>query len=435
LSLPPLVGRERELATLERHLTGAHGERPVLILAGEPGIGKTRLLREAARRGLSAGLAVLISGGVRDPREPYAALRHLLRGYLREQDAANLHAWLDGCDWLATLLPELAHGEPRALAVDRLPLDGQRDYVEAALARFLSNIAGSAGTLLILDDLHLVDAASLDLLTALARSPRERPARILAAYRDTELAPGSPLDRWLSDQAAAGAASCRTLQPLDAAGARALLLALLAGGEPEPAEAIDRVTELSAGVPFYLVSYAEWLRAGRPEPVPWEIVRAVRGRLAGLPQAGQDMLRRAAVAPLALRDRPVAVLEACCRAGLLRLNQDGAYVFTRDVIRQAILADLSSGERATLSRCTASETGTPMLDGDAGQSDAELAARYLEQAGDRASDLGAWQQAVTAYRDAIERLERTGPSPEAARLRAKLDRRRQERPASIADGS
>jgi transcriptional regulator with XRE-family HTH domain len=106
---PLLVGRARELARLDRHLAGDGP--PLLLLAGEPGIGKTRLLREAAARARDAGWTVLAGGCTRrSGQEPYAPLLGALARFIAGRPAALLRADLEGCAWLVRLLPELASG-------------------------------------------------------------------------------------------------------------------------------------------------------------------------------------------------------------------------------------------------------------------------------------------------------------------------------------
>jgi transcriptional regulator with XRE-family HTH domain len=135
---PPLVGRVRELALLERHL--ARDGPPVLVLAGEPGIGKTRLLQEAARL---AGLARwrVLQGGCqwRGGQEPYAPLLAALDRYLQDQPPRQLRADLDGCAWLVRLLPELATGPIEwASGIKRAATSSAS---RSSSSRFLSSIA------------------------------------------------------------------------------------------------------------------------------------------------------------------------------------------------------------------------------------------------------------------------------------------------------
>lgn len=108
---PPFVGRTDELAMLAQHLAGM--EPSVLVVAGEPGIGKSRLLQEAASRAARAGWAVLAGGCQRrGSQEPFAPLSEALDRHLESCPPERLCTALDGCAWLVRLLPELA--SPRA---------------------------------------------------------------------------------------------------------------------------------------------------------------------------------------------------------------------------------------------------------------------------------------------------------------------------------
>jgi transcriptional regulator with XRE-family HTH domain len=124
-TLPPLVGRAGELALLERHLTGEGP--PVLLLAGKPGIGRSRLLHEAARRAAERGWQVVRGGCTRrGSQEPYAPLPGALERYLRHRDPLHVRADLHGCAWLVRLLPELAEGPVEPLPAWTLTPDQER---------------------------------------------------------------------------------------------------------------------------------------------------------------------------------------------------------------------------------------------------------------------------------------------------------------------
>ena len=115
---PPLVGRQRELALLERHLAGQGP--PLLVLAGEPGIGKTRLLHAAIPRAVAQGWRVLEGGCQRrGGQEPFAPLLEAVRRHIRSQRTDDLRAQLQGCALLVRLLPELAEGPISRFSSDR----------------------------------------------------------------------------------------------------------------------------------------------------------------------------------------------------------------------------------------------------------------------------------------------------------------------------
>src|SRR5437588_4064067 len=187
----PFVGRTQELALVEQVL--ADGP-PVLLVAGEPGIGKSRLLQAGIERAQAQGWTVLTGGcHRRSGQEPFAPLVGTLADSLRPQSPNEQRLHLEGCTWLVRLLPELAETRVVSPPTWTLPPEQERRLMFAAVARYLAQVAGPGGTLLVLDDLHWAGPDALDLLLALVRSPADRPLRLLAAYRDTDVAGQDPL--------------------------------------------------------------------------------------------------------------------------------------------------------------------------------------------------------------------------------------------------
>src|SRR5262249_60895914 len=102
-------------------------ERPLLVLAGEPGIGKSRLLHEAALRGGERGWTVLHGGGHRySDREPYAPILAAIEDAIRSLTPAQRRLRLRGCAWLVRLLPELALTLPTPMPARGLPPEQER---------------------------------------------------------------------------------------------------------------------------------------------------------------------------------------------------------------------------------------------------------------------------------------------------------------------
>ncbi|HWE64277.1 MAG TPA: AAA family ATPase [Chloroflexota bacterium] len=448
-SEPPFVGRARELALLERHLAGEGP--PLLLLAGEPGIGKTRLLRAAISRGAGDGLRVLEGGCQRrGGHEPYAPLLGALQRYLRGQRPTRLRAELLGCAWLVRLLPELATGPIEPLPAWTLSPEQERRLMVEAVAQLLANVAGPAGTLLVLDDLQWANPDALDLLATLVRAASAAPLRVIGAYRDTEVHAQDPLAVTLADLIHAGLAARRLLDPLAPQEAAQLVADILEGIDdagPDPRAEILRRT---GGVPFFVVSCAQELRLGADagdgalrragEGIgPWAVAQSVRQRVAALPEGARAVLGAAAVVgrvvPYTLlgsvSGQPeaelFAALEVACRAGLLA--EDGqTYQFTHDVIREVIEHDVGLAQRRALHRRVAEA-----LEQQAGELPVELLAYhysrseeqarallYVEQAGDRATAHHAHATAHAYYQDAMERLDRLGCSQDVARICEKL---------------
>ena len=412
-NVPLLVGRREELRLLERHL--APGGPPLLLLAGEPGIGKSRLLRELAPRAAQRGMHVLIAGcRQRGGQEPYAPILHALERHLRSIAPAQARAALRGCAWLVRLLPELAGGPVEALPAVALPAEQERRLMFDAVVRFLGNVAGPGGMLLVLDDLQWADADAVEFLRALAHAAAGTQLRIAGAYRDTEVGPDSPLAIMLRDLAQAGLAAHRHVAALPPDEARQLLQRVLdpgtgAGLPPgSNGEIAERLPRRANGVPFFLVSCAQGVRAGAleagAEEVPWTVAQSIRQRVALLPAAARELLGTAAVvgrdiarATLATvtsraDEAVLADLEPACRARLLEEAGAAAYRFAHDVIREVVEADLGAGRRALLHRRVAEvleAQADPPLEAVAyhyGEGEAwEKALPYLIQAGDKAT--------------------------------------------------
>src|SRR5205807_2904988 len=108
---------------------------------------------------------------------PYAPLLGAVKCYIQGQAPVHLRADLAGCAWLVRLLPELADGPIEPLPAWILPPEHERRLMFEAVARFLANVAGPAGTLLVLDDLQWASPDALDLLATLVRSATEMSVR------------------------------------------------------------------------------------------------------------------------------------------------------------------------------------------------------------------------------------------------------------------
>jgi len=463
---PPLVGRARELDALERHLGGEGA--PLLVLAGEPGIGKTRLLRETAARAASLGWTVLAGGCQRhSEQEPYAPLLGALLGRVRGRPQAQLRADLEGCAWLARLLPELLDAAVAPAPTWTLSPAQERRLMFAAAGRFLANVAGPAGTLLLLDDLQWAGADALDLLAALLGEAARggAPLRVVVAYRDTEVHPADPLAMLLADLARADLVARVPLGALTPAEARELVASLLGGAEKsaedaEAVEKVERVTRRAGGAPFFLVSCALALRDGTlgdeeggdkergdeeravegSEEVPWSVGQHIRQRVAALPSGAQTLLGAAAVAGrvapsallLAMVEQPeaeaLAALEAACRAGLLVEDGEAAYRFAHDLIHEVVEAELGAARRRAWHRRAAraleAAAGEPEAERLAEHywrgGDQEKAVVYLQRAGDQARALYAHAAAEGHYRRLVAALDALGRSLEAARARERL---------------
>lgn len=442
-ALPPFVARQREMGLLAAHLAG-HGP-PVLVLAGQPGIGKTRLLQEAHQQALAANWTVLAGGCQRGGGEqPYGPLQDALARYIDGLSPLHVRTALRGCAWLVRLLPELADAPIEPLPAWQLSTEHARRLLFRAVARFLTNIGGPAGTLLLLDDLHWASSDSLELLTFLLHAPRDAPLRVVGAYRDTEVQAQDPMAVLLADLARSDLAQHVRIGPLALEEARRLVEALVGEQSGTTIGFADQLLLRLGGVPFFVVHWArslqDTLAESRPADLPWTVGQSIRQRAAALPGAAQEVLAAAAVLgrvvsqpllgamcglePAAL----MAALDAACRAQLLEQESPITYRFVHDVIGEALESDLGPARRASLHQrageALARAPGAVAVEALAfhfarGET-AERALPYLEQAGDTARAQYANAAAAGYYRELITLLEARGHRAAQAAVCEKL---------------
>ncbi len=433
----PLAGREREVAELRRHLAGAGP--PVLLLAGEPGIGKTRLLEEAAGRAGQSGWRVARGGCQRLAQDPYAPITGALGDLLRRLPDADRAEVLAGAGPLGLLLPEFTgpdeHPWPEAEPEQR------RLRLFAAVLRLLRAAAGEAGTLLVLDDLQWAGPDALDLLAALQAEGGAPHIRVVGAYRDSEPLPGGRLAGLVADLARTSQVRVLELEPLSDEEARQLVLELATEAE-EMRAVTPALVRRAGGVPFFLISFVDDLRSADPEApgpaLPWTIKQVIGQRLLALPEPTRELLAVAAVGgrevshSLLVRvgdrddDEVVEALETAAAARLLVEDPDGEYRFTHDLIRETIEEGLSGARRRLLHRRiaeTLEDEGAPaelLAFHLARADDPDRAIGYLELAGDQALERVAYAAAAEFFGQAIERLRGLDRTAETVAIGEKL---------------
>jgi transcriptional regulator with XRE-family HTH domain/tetratricopeptide (TPR) repeat protein len=442
---PALVGRMHELAVVETHL--AAPVTPLLLFSGEPGIGKSRLLAEVATRAATQGWRVIAGGCTRrSGQAPYEPVAGALARAVRITPPARLRLELQGCGWLVRLLPELLETQVVPAPTWTLPPEQERRLLFSAIARYLANVAGPAGTLLLLDDLQWADGDALAVLETLVREAAESvgsaPLRLLGAYRSTEVRPQDPLGRLLADLAHDSRVTRQILSPLTEAEAEALLAQVWSDAVPgehgeqerEGQERLRKQTLRRAeGLPLYLISSArsvegQWQVAsavtGDARQVPASLAESVQARVTALSAAAQQVAGVAAVAGrvvsgallLTLTPRPeeetLEALDALVHAGLLADDDDGTYHFTHDLIREVVEGALGSQRRRTLHRHIAEELERRDNQARTGRS-AEIGTHFLaagEQrralphvllAGDQAKSIYAHAEAEQHFRTAV----------------------------------
>jgi predicted ATPase len=205
----PLVGRDRELSAFARLLDGARrGHGGVALVAGEPGIGKTRLLLEFARRARADGWHVLLGRAYEaEGMPPYLPFSEALYDYLRTCRPDEVRAHLERVTPDALrLLPELANALPPSRAESgavHAPRDpeAERYWLFESVCGLLLSIATAppGGLLVCIDDLHWADAPTLQLVLHLARKLEQAPVVLVCSYRNTAAGSGQTLLDALAD--------------------------------------------------------------------------------------------------------------------------------------------------------------------------------------------------------------------------------------------
>jgi DNA-binding CsgD family transcriptional regulator/tetratricopeptide (TPR) repeat protein len=389
------------------------GEGGLLLLAGETGVGKTRLAEAALA---ASGLAVLRGLGSQRGSTPYGPVAAALRSFVRRSPDA-----LSGLGplrrQLAALLPELADGQESA----------EREALVEAIGRAFEIVAAVQPTVVFLDDLQWADAATLELMSSLAASSEEWPLLLLGAYRSEEIPRGHPLRRLRTGLRRAGRLAELVVEPLDAA-ATAALAARVLGAEPGPilaAAFFDR----TQGVPFFVEELAAAVKGGSflvegkhglelergvAVPLPETIRDVVRLRTEELsPDAGAS-LEAAAVAGtrfdlavLSTLGDDIGVAEAL-EHGLVVEAEPGVAAFRHDLVREAVYADTPWRRRRSLHAALAelleargSEPGL-VADHWLAAGERERARPLLLAAAKRSCALHAYRDAATAARTALE---------------------------------
>ncbi len=447
-----LVGRERELAALRAGLDAAFGGRGSLfLLAGEPGIGKTRIAEEVLHDARMRG-AVAVAGRCWEAggAPAYWPWVQSLRAYVDQTDASTLRAQMGaGAADLAQMLPELRDLTPLT-AVAPPDSEGARFRLFDATARFL-RAAGSAHPLvLVLDDLHAADEPSMLLLRFLARELDTSRVLVIGTYRDVDPTVREPLTSTLAELARERVSSRIELRGLGEGDVRRYIEVTTAI-EP-PAALVDAIRRETEGNPLFVGEVVRLLAAeGSLATVDvdslWTLgipqgVREVIGRrLSRLCDECMRVLTLAAVLGREFRldaleqlvEEP-ALLDALDEAVEARVlaplpGARGSLRFAHTLIRETLYDQLTTVRRVRLHRAAGealeglyaarpephlAELAYHFFEAAPG-GDAHKAVTYASRAADHALSLLAYEEAARLVRSALEALDLADPADMQAR--------------------
>ncbi|MDX6718695.1 MAG: hypothetical protein QOJ63_949, partial [Solirubrobacteraceae bacterium] len=445
------VGRDADLEALaEIYARAAGGSRQLVLLSGEPGIGKTRLATECALRAHDAG-AIVLYGRCDEvtllPQQPFVeALRHYVCSCPPQVLAGQLQL-ISG--ELRRIVPELADripDLPEPLGGDP---DGARSRLFEAGAALLCDAAQSTPVVFVLDDLHWADKVTLLLLRYLVRYPRQARLMMIGTYRETELDAGHPLVATLAELSSERLLQRRALAPLDEA-AVSRLVSVHAGDRASP-ELRRLVFDGTEGNAFFVVEVLRDLAesgaigganahqqhdiaAGRLA-VPDGVKDVIAHRLARLGHQTSRLLETASVLGREFEldvlqrlsqldeDELVNRLESAVRARVIEevARAAGRHAFAHTLIRDTLYGGLTATHRTILHRRTAAAIEKahhaeldPHLEelahhfGQAGSpADLDKAIEYATRAGEHAISQLEYERAATHYRNAAELIAAT----------------------------
>jgi DNA-binding SARP family transcriptional activator len=362
----PLIGRAAEIRALDEAYRQARvGRGGAILIAGEPGVGKSRLMHEFAGRVRSQALVLTGCCYAETRTAPYQPLVEALRPHL------NMHRFeFDAYpSWLADLAQLFVELRPLHPNLPHPPVTEPgwaRTRLFEALEALLVRLAhGVAATILCLDDLHWADSATLDWLSYLGCHLHSRPLLLVGAYRAEEAAALAGLRSSLARQ---GALRELALDGLDAA-ATSALVQHLGGSLPADPAVAGRLHQATSGNPFFLleilgvlVEAGRWPPASPAElPLPDSVRQAVRLRVEQLSPAARQVLEAAAVvgqvftcdtlyltAGRAELETADALDELAGRQFLA--HEPGGGRFRHEIVREVVYQSLSAYRRGLLHR-------------------------------------------------------------------------------------
>ncbi len=419
---PILIGREREVAilgTLIEQVKQRHGQ--VLLLSGEAGIGKSRLLAEGKRQAGEQGFLVLQGTCFPPDRSsPYAPLLDLLSSS-QIQERLSLSAPHSDplARELARLFPGFLYHTPSIPSSPAIEPEWEKRRLFMALSQFFTGEASTRPVLLTIEDGHWSDETSLEFLHFLARRSTAHSLLLVVTYRNDEMHPG--LSQWLAQMDREHLAQECVLPPLSKVEVEVMLRAIFDQEQLMPATAIEAIYGLTEGNPFFIEEILKSLiLAGAIDslqemwedqplhelPIPRSVQGAVELRLEQVSDAARHVATLAAVAGRSFdfaflqqithldESQLLSLMKELIAAQLVVEESEEQFAFRHALTRQAIYRQLLLRERKALHR-TLAETMEQLFEATPDAHLAEVAYHFYAA--------GVWEKAFSYARLAGER--------------------------------
>jgi class 3 adenylate cyclase/tetratricopeptide (TPR) repeat protein len=448
--LTPFVERDAERANLRRAVAAALGGRGRLVLvAGEAGVGKSRLVQEVTAEAEVRGMRVLVGHCVEmEGSPPYLPFVEIVEQAIigPRSPLALREALGDAAPEIARIAPGLRRVFPDIAAPVDLPPELARRYLWNSVYEFTERAARAQPLLLVLEDLHWADESTILLAEYLGPLLSEMPVLMIGTYRDVEVGVSHPLARAVNQLMRRRVIDRIGLKRLSRDGVGAMVQGL--AGQKPPDQLVRAIDAETEGNPFFVEEVFFHLAesgvllddTGRVRAdlhidevdVPESVRLVVGGRLERLAEPTRDVLVAAAVMGRAFLPELVgqmaalggdALIDSLDEAERARLiapaKGDGRFLFSHELIRQTLLADTSTLRRERL-HAKAADAIEQRYPGDIEAHAADLAhhlsrsghatdtkrlVRYLTISGRRAVEAAAFEDAVNDFQQALSLIE------------------------------
>lgn len=372
----PIIGRQHELALIHTQYEEARvGKAKVVLIAGEPGIGKTRLLEEIGAFAARDEVVVLRGGASEaEGMPPYLPFLEALGHYIQDTSPEILREQVTNTSYiLVSIFPELAQLLGEVTFPQPVSAEQARLRLYEAVGAFLAAIGTQNALVLLLDDLHWADSASLDLLYHIMHRQANARLLVVGTYRSSESENNAALARTIHRLSRQRILTTITVRPLTEREVEDFIRSYLTYGVSPVLTSL--LYTQSEGNPFFIEELLySWLETGvlanEPEQcdvaallehtLPPNIIGALRQRFTRVAPEIIDHLRIAAiigrtfdVALLAtVEEKDIELVEehllGAAQVHLVHIDPSGDFTFSHDKIRECLHAEVSNSRRRRL---------------------------------------------------------------------------------------